>query len=284
MRDDFAIFILSHGRADNVHTVNTLQKVNYSGKWYILCDDEDDQLFKYIENFGKEHVIIFNKDEALKTFDIMDNFEGKGVPTFARNALLYITKELGFTYFLELEDDYVDFSIRIEKDGHLPIWPIVDFDTIIDAYLEFLDSSGAYTIAFAQTGEMAGGVNGQIYKTKLKRKAMNAFFCRVDNPFHFIGRFNDDVNAYISYGKVGGLFLSTAIVNLCQMVTQSSSGGITEAYKAFGTYVKSFYSVMLRPDCVKISCMGQSHKRIHHEIDNKFAYPMIISDRFKKNA
>ena len=282
MRDDFAIFILSHGRADNVYTVNTLHKCNYTGKWYILCDDGDKQLDKYKTNFGEDHVIVFNKAEAKTTFDIMDNFDGDGVPTFARNALLYVTKELGLTYFLELEDDYTDFSIRLEYNGHLPIWPIVDFDAVIDAYIEFLDTSKAYTVAFAQTGEMAGGLHGQIYKTKIKRKAMNAFFCRVDNPFHFLGRFNDDVNAYISYGKVGGLFMSTAIVNLCQLVTQAHEGGITEAYKSFGTYVKSFYSVMLRPDCVKIAAMGIKHKRVHHEIDNLTAYPMIVSSRFKK--
>lgn len=282
MREDFAIFILSHGRADNVYTVKTLEKCNYTGKWYILCDDEDSQLDKYKENFGDEHVVVFSKAEAGKTFDIMDNFDGNGVPTFARNALLYVTKQMGLTYFLELEDDYVDFSIRLEYNKHLPIWPIVDFDAVVDAYIEYLDTTGAYTIAFAQTGEMAGGINGKVYRDKIKRKAMNAFFCRVDNPFHFLGRFNDDVNAYISYGKTGGLFLSTAIVNLCQLVTQAHSGGITEAYKSFGTYVKSFYSVMLRPDCVKIADMGIKHKRLHHTIDNLTAYPMIISDRFKK--
>ena len=65
VRDDFAIMILSHGRADNVRTVNTLKEVNYTGKWYIIIDDEDNQRDEYIKNFGKEHIIIFNKEDDI---------------------------------------------------------------------------------------------------------------------------------------------------------------------------------------------------------------------------
>ena len=41
MRDDFAAFILSHGRANNIKTVKALKEGNYTGKWYFLLDDED---------------------------------------------------------------------------------------------------------------------------------------------------------------------------------------------------------------------------------------------------
>ena len=32
VRDDFAIFILTNGRPDNIFTVDTLKKVGYTGK------------------------------------------------------------------------------------------------------------------------------------------------------------------------------------------------------------------------------------------------------------
>lgn len=281
MRDDFAIFILSHGRANNIFTVKSLKRENYTGKWYIVCDDGDSQLDEYKKLYG-DHVIVFSKKEAVKLFDIMDNFDGDGVPTFARNALWGIAKELNLKYYLELEDDYTGFRIRQETEGHLPLYDVANFDAVCDAFIEFLDVSGAYTVAFAQTGELLGGLHCDIWRKQLKRKAMNAFFCRTDKPFYFLGRFNDDVNAYISYGKTGGIFLTTPIVTLCQLETQTNSGGITDAYVSFGTYVKSFYSVMLRPDCCKISELGRKHKRVHHVIDNKCAYPQIISSKFKR--
>lgn len=282
VREDFAILILSHGRADNVRTIGTLDKHGYTGKWYIVIDDEDKQQDDYIKNFGKEHIIIFNKEEVGKTFDIMDNFKGRGVPTFARNVFHKIAKELGLTYFLELEDDYFCFRQRYEVNGSLKTRYVEHFDDLIEPYLEFLDNSGALCVAFAQTGDFLGGTGSNVWSQKITRKAMNSFFCRVDRPFQFLGRFNDDVNAYIDYGKRGYLFFTTRDMCLDQPQTQANAGGITEAYLTYGTYVKSFYSVILCPSCVKISEMGQNHRRIHHLIDWESAVPKIISSKFRK--
>ena len=75
MRDDFAVFILSHGRPDRVFTLNTLLKYNYTGKWYIFIDDEDDTAGQYYKNFGEDHIIQFSKKAMVGTFDLFDNFE-----------------------------------------------------------------------------------------------------------------------------------------------------------------------------------------------------------------
>lgn len=39
---NFAVFILSHGRAGNVKTYQTLINQGYTGNIYIVIDDEDD--------------------------------------------------------------------------------------------------------------------------------------------------------------------------------------------------------------------------------------------------
>lgn len=278
VRDDFAIFILSHGRADTMLTVDTLTKLNYTGKYYIICDDEDSDLEKYKENFGKDKVVVFSKADAIKKFDIMDNFPGKGVPTFARNMLYDIGKKLNLKYFLEFEDDYIDIRYRDVNINQ----SVKSLDKIIDPFLEFLDTrDDINTIAFLQGGDLIGGLNYTFWKL-LSRKAMNTFFCRVDRPFRFEGRFNDDVNSYLHYGKVGKLYFSYSNLVLIQPQTQSRKGGITEAYKSFGTYVKSFYSVMLEPSCCKIAAMGLRDQRIHHQINWKNAVPKILNEKWKK--
>ena len=38
--EDFAVFILTHGRADNVKTYKTLKRFGYTGKIYIIIDNE----------------------------------------------------------------------------------------------------------------------------------------------------------------------------------------------------------------------------------------------------
>lgn len=283
MRDDFALLIISHGRADKVLTLDAMNTAGYTGKWYIVIDTEDDQADKYRENFGEEHIIVFDKAEIGKTFDIMDNFPGRQVPTFARNALHDIAKSLGLTYFLELEDDYFNFRQRyVDDEGVFRSRYVRDMDAIIDAYIDFLDLSGAVTVAFAQTGDFIGGSESRVYREKLARKAMNCFFCRTDRPFQCFGRFNDDVNAYVDNGKRGMLFFTPRDMCMDQPQTQSRAGGITEAYLKYGTYVKTFYTIMLAPSCVYVSIMGGRDKRIHHFIDWNYAVPKIISSKYKK--
>ena len=70
--EEFVVFILCHGRPNDVLTWETLNRHGYTGKKYIVCDDEDKTLDGYINKFGKENVLIFNKEEVKKQFDTMD--------------------------------------------------------------------------------------------------------------------------------------------------------------------------------------------------------------------
>ena len=47
MKNKFAVFILTHGRANNVITYATLKKQGYTGKIYLMIDDEDKQAEEY---------------------------------------------------------------------------------------------------------------------------------------------------------------------------------------------------------------------------------------------
>jgi len=284
MRDDFAIFILTHGRPHNQRTLAELKKRNYPGKWYLIIDNEDDTADEYFKLYG-DHVIQFDRIAQFNRhdFDIGDNFNSnRNTIVYARNMCFPIAKQLGLTYFWEFEDDYTDFTTRIQiTENNCTQIYVEDFESIINALIEFLDSTNVTTIAMSQVGDWLGGVNGQMFKEKIKRKAMNTFLCRVDRPFTFIGRMNDDVNTYVTEGSRGMIFLTIRDLIMRQLETQANSGGNTEMYLNFGTYIKSFYSVMMAPSCVSIATMGQSHRRIHHHIEWNNAVPKIISSKFK---
>lgn len=284
VRNDFAILIISHGRPDKMKVLHALKKVNYTGKYYIIIDDEDDTAEEYYRLYG-DKVIMFKKSELDGTFDIMDNFDGRSVPVFARNVLYKIAKDLGLKYFLELEDDTKDFVYRfVSKDLKLSSRKVLDFDSICNAMVTFLEESNADVVAFIQGGDLLGGWDRNLWKSKVVRKAMQTFFFKVDNPIYFEGRFNDDVNMYLQQGKIGKLVMSIRDICLITEETQKVGGGITEMYQKYGTYVKSFYSIMLRPDCVKIWGMTSfsGNRRLHHIIDWDSAVPKIISSDFKK--
>lgn len=281
---NYAVFILTHGRPGNVITYHTLRKAGYTGKIYLICDDEDKTLSEYQSKF-KDQVIVFSKQAYQDRFDIMDNFEGNKVIVYARNACYDIARSLGLDYFFEYEDDYTGFFHRYIEGPTLRAEQVDRMDDLCNAFIDCLDKTNVATIAMAQGGDFIGGA-GSFNHLQYKRKAMNSFVFKVNkdpaDDCIFIGRMNDDVNTYLTQGRMGKIFCQIANVMLVQLQTQSNSGGNTEAYKAMGTYVKSFYSVMAAPSCCKVSMLVTTHPRIHHKIDWNKAVPKILHERYKK--
>ena len=281
MKNKFAVFILSHGRADNLKTLGTLRRQGYTGKIYVILDNEDDQIdeYKKIEDI---EVIVFDKLQEMERTDTIDNFRKHKAVVYARNKCHDIAKELGLEYFLELDDDYSSFMFRYEKDDTLSSVQCKNLDKVFDAMLDFLDQTGAYSVAFAQGGDFIGGATSQFWQKKIHRKVMNSFFCRTDKPFKFLGSINEDVNAYVTLGQKGKLFFTISECMLVQTATQQSKGGLTDIYLDLGTYVKSFYSVICSPSCVKVHSMGVNYMRIHHKVEADKCYPKIINEKYKK--
>lgn len=277
----YAVFILTYGRADRVYTYETLKKQGYTGDIYLICSDDDKQLEEYKKRFGKK-VIVFNKEDVQKSFDTGDNFSGDKVVFFARNACWDIAKKLKLDGFCEFDDDYTDFQIRKRQKNILLSLSIQNLDLFFEKTFEFLTKSGATSVALAQGGDYIGGVNSGTYKKGISRKLMNVYFCMTNKPFNFYGRLNEDTTTYTYLGGLGYLFLTVFCAMCVQKETQSNAGGLTEIYRENGTYFKTFYSLMWRPDCVKISTMGEKHLRIHHKVLWNNAVPKIVKEEIKK--
>lgn len=284
MRDDFAVLILTHGRADNVYTVKSLKQAGYTGKWYIVIDNEDDQKERYIKNFGKDRVIEFDKQAVYDRIDTFDNFNNHKAIVYARNASWDIAEKLGLNYFLEFDDDYTSIEYRYIQGEKLKVQKVKDADRLFERMLDFLDVSGASSVALAQGGDFLGGAQGTNARKGLLRKAMNSFFCRTDTRFEFSGTINEDVNTYTTLAHRGALFFSYVVPTIVQKATQSQGGGMTELYLDGGTYVKTFYTVIACPSAVKVSLMTAKHKRIHHKVIWDHCTPKIINERYKKNG
>lgn len=288
MRDDFAAFILTHKRPDRQKTLNLLQRAGYTGKVFLVVDDEDPTLDEYKRLYG-DRVVVFSKDAGRAITDDADNHpKGRSV-VYARNMCWDIARSLGVRYFIQLDDDYQGIEIRQKSDlSQCSARPYGYADDIFSALIEWLECDPRIlSVAMAQGGDLIGGPN----KSKgvwSRRKAMNTFVCATDRPFKFRGRLNDDVNTYVALGRRGHIFLTTMQALMHQPRTQSAPGGLTEVYLESGTYAKSFMSVMWEPSCVKISVLGGPCKgkpgywRIHHYIDGPKAYPCILPERYRK--
>ncbi len=277
----FAAFILSHGRPHDVVTFTSLRDAGYTGRIILLVDNEDKYAPIYCEKFGAENVIVFDKTVIAQTFDTGDNTSERLAIVFARNASFSIARDLGLDYFIQLDDDYKDFGYRTKNKGVLLGSPVRSMDAVFDAMLDFLDDSGVLTVAFSQGGDHLGGAS-TFDKLKVKRKAMNSFFFKTTNGIDFVGRLNEDVNTYVTQGARGLIFLTLLRLQLVQGKTQHTPGGMSAVYLDTGTYLKSFYTVMMAPSCTTIVMMGQTHRRLHHRIQWNNAVPKIIAPMYCK--
>lgn len=286
---DFVVFILTHGRPNNVYTYSTLRKQGYTGRIVFVIDDEDECADEYFAAYGRENVVMFNKAQVAEKFDEIIPGDRRTI-VYARNACFDIAEYLGCRYFMELDDDYTAFRWRFDNEfNYLTGTPrIKNLDAVFNALLEFYKAIPAKSIAMAQGGDFVAGRLSKVGReVGTKRKAMNSFICDTQRRFTFIGRINEDVNTYVWRGMVGDIFLQTSQVDLQQKQTQSNKGGMTDVYVDSGTYLKSFFSVMVAPSCVKIGLMGNKkkseQKRLHHVVAWKKAVPKIISEKCKKN-
>lgn len=284
-RNNFVAFILTHGRADSVKTLRTARNAGYTGRIVLVLDDEDEQLDEYFANFGKDNCKVFNKQKYITSSDSIVRGDHRCI-LYARNACFDIARELGYKYFIELDDDYKEFTFKFNKGQVYSYYkPVKNLDYIWRRMLEyFLSCPSFLSLAMAQNGDFMGGPKSTFGKTICtKRKAMNSFICSTDRPFEFKGRYNDDVNTYVRLSPQGSVFLTLGQVALGQLTTQANDGGMSEVYRSEGTYIKSFSSVVVCPSGVKCAMMGYNNKRLHHNVSWNNVAPKIINEKYKKS-
>ena len=278
------IYILSHNRPANIPTINALKRSNSKLKQYIVIDDTDPQIQQYKRLY--DNLVIFNKKEISKLVDTVDNFHIYGTPLYARRYVWEHAKNNGIDCFIMLDDDYHYFCFKYPYNGILKELVIQDIDKLFYKFFE-LNLPNLY-LSFSQNGDYIGGKHNSLITKGFKFKIMNCFFCFTDKMIPFKGTFNDDVNASLNLGLRGDIPLTIGGYSLHQENTQQFDGGMTDIYIEYGTYVKSFQSIIIHPTGVKIHLFTgsrhneQKHYRIHHKLFKNKIYPKILNEKYKK--
>lgn len=279
----FVALILTHGRANNVETYRQARLRGYTGKIVLVLDDEDEQIPKYQAIYGEENCFVFNKRKYIESSDAIVSGDTRCI-LYARNAAFDIARELGYRYFIELDDDYCGFSWKFDNHGRYRQRIICNLDFVWRRMLEYMISVPCMvSICMAQGGDFIGG-NGNKKTSAITpmRKAMNTFICDVERRFEFKGRYNDDVNTYTKLSQMGMLFMSLNQVMINPAETQKNKGGMTEVYRTDGTFQKSFMSVIVSPSSVKLAMMGRKNMRLHHNVEWRYTAPMIVAEKWRK--
>lgn len=278
---DFAVFILSHGRADTITTYKALRDGGYTGRTYVVIDNEDDQEDLYRQKFGDD-IIQFDKRDYLEKTDLGDLDTDRRIGVFARNFIQDEAKRLGYKFHLQLDDDVHGFTYRFAQGKVLRALHCSHLDEVFSGMVEYMKETPITSLSFALSAYNMGGVDGSINEG-MTRKTMTTFLMRADDLQYFHMRMNDDITTSLINGMRGKLYYSYLPIEVEVDKTQVKAGGMTDIYQKNGTYRKSFYSVMCCPSCVKVSAMGITDYRIHHTISWNNAVPKLLSERWCKH-
>ena len=275
LKNNVGVFILSHGRADNVVTYKVLRNQGYTGKIYIVCDDEDEQLPLYKKNF--ENVIVFSKKDIK--FDVGDNLHKlTKVSSIARNAIVKLKKDVEFV--LMLDDDYKGFNYKIPNGNALKSTKIKNFDKLIDTYVDFLKTNeNILSLSFGTAGDYVGGTNNKV-KDGIYFNGRNSFLFRANENFEFKGRIMEDVTTPAYHNSVGKFFITVLGVQIDVVSRENNTGGIKYKEYELNDYWQYFYPVLWNPSAIKVR--ANKDGTFIKNVTAENLIPKILSDRWKK--
>lgn len=284
MLDNFATFIISHGRPADIPTLKNLEKCGYTGKTYIVVDDQDKCLEEY-KQYYNDSVLVFNKQYYVDNAVSFSCEPLVNVAVHARNAVEDMAKRLGLEYFLLLDDDIINFQFKFVIGNKLNRIKAFDLDNIIHMYIDYMNKSNIATIGLANGGYFLGGniltfTNPSYAKFRL---LSNAFLRKVSYEVKWAPDMCEDFITSIVENRKGNIWISLPFLS-CDCKVQGMNkkkvdGGNSNVYIEKGNYGVVIYSVLNLPDCYKLNY----DKKLWFKCTSyDLTVPKIISSKYKK--
>lgn len=288
MRDDFAIFILSHKNPYKCKTLDTFRDLNFNSSYYIVVDDSDAYLEDYKEHY-KDNLLVFNKDEYIKITDTgHSSFDvPRECPLYARNFVEDTAKRMQLKSFIICDDDITGFTFRpldYENKKLKRVKVENNIEDIFDAYLSFLLDTDIACVGFATPNFYFGGFDAISSGDYIKRRQVcNLYFRNVSKEIDW--KFPmEDFCTELLYGTRGYLFLSLAQVLIEVAPQYVQKGGETKVdgmayyYANTSDFTRAFYSTMCLPSC----CSPKMYKGKYIGVMSKDnVFPKILSSSYK---
>ena len=288
---DKIIFITSHNSPNECKTLDMLKALGYNGDYRIVIDDED----KYIPEYSAKYLsklVVFPKTKYIEKTDVAHNSttKPKALVVYARNAIEDYCRINHVKMFCVADDDIKNFSYKYlihetqqTKTEHLANG---DINKVLDYYYDFAIKGNIATLGFGTDNFYFGGYQGLVTGQAVERRSVSNFFIRNrDFDIDWIMPM-EDFNTAMKYGKNGILFFTAPQVKLtvAPQYTQSNAkttgdNGMIEFYNNVNGFTRSFYSSIVRPDCMTTKIFNNKYTPSMKK-DN--AYPKIISSKYQK--
>lgn len=160
MKNNVAYFIASYGKPEKLPTLKALKSTKASYPIYIVVGDDDPQLYKYKELYSK-NLVIFKKSDYYSRVDSLGIYtKTDKICTYSRLAVDDYARKIGVKYVVYMFDDIIKLRLRYDDKYH-KIKGISNFniDTVIDMYIELLNSSPKVYIVGPPSSSFYIGIN-----------------------------------------------------------------------------------------------------------------------------
>lgn len=275
MREDFAVFIISHGRADRVETYDMLKNTGYTGKIYIVLDDEDKS--DYQARFEADSILYYSKAQYREETEVCRVVDG--CATYARNAVEHLAKEMHLKAFMVADDDLLRLRYRYDEAGVLKSLSIKQgLDDILSAYIDFIIENSVACVSFGTANIYMKGIRPEAVSNN--RLPFNCFIRNAEYDWTWKAEIYEDAVTDILESWNGDFAMQLPFVqcDMCPMDV-GAKGGMTDVYTAISQYEKNFPVLIYAPSCVRL---GLGKRNFIYSVANKNAFPKLISSGNKR--
>lgn len=277
----FAVFILSHKRADRVETYDTLKNSGYTGKLYVVVDDRDPMLSKYRERFGDE-LLVFNKQEYIDKTETMETSKLESSAVYARNAIEQYAVDLGLDVFGMFDDDIIKLRYRWVDGDKIRSLSVKVLDKVFEIYSYYILYTGIACVSFPF---VMFYVSGKQYLDRRISEYRHTYQIHIRNshiPVNWTGIINHDTITQLLTMQQGYIWWSLPYVVFDAKPMNKDSGGLKEVYDALSDFDMAFLAVMSCPFCCTVTTSKGARSSLQIKENKHTSYPMIISQRYKK--
>lgn len=283
MRNDFAIFICTHGRPDKQLTFDALKQYGYTGKVYLVLDDTDSTIAQYIDNYGEDIIYVFDKQHYIDTNDVGSLPPNFKTILYAKNAVEDIVQDLSLSSFVIADDDVHSFRVRLPIDEeHLASYRIYNLDSIFDAYCSFMLDGDFLSVGICGSVHFVAGRsvfnNDNIQKYRVP---YNFVFRNGKYKMNWVSSFGEDIITAMEYCKRGHTLLDIPYLQYETVPPGKAleSGGMSELYKTVPGFTLCCYDFMYNPNAIRL-CINRG--RWNAQILKNNIYPKILSPEYRK--
>lgn len=269
-KQKFAIFILSHNRADRFDTLKLLNKSGCDYDWFVVISTDDKQIEEYKKIVPNDKILLFNKQEIKCDTMLSRHFFQPNTAIYARNFIVDYAKDK-YKYFCMMDDDIKRLYFRIDVGGCMKTLDATSYiKEICENLCEFLGSSKHLGgVGLKNNGGYFGGI---IALNKPNREIQQFMIFKSDDVRNFNGLVYED--AILSCVNFDKLYLECPCVSVLSPQEGKNSGGVSYDRKK---YPPSLFWYVVCPSALKIIGLDGKRKRI-----NKYMYPVIINKKYKK--